>query len=177
MQSMDGVTALLAYLVFIIAFRSFTFFNKKWIALDCARMLFEHNNRILRSCISAARYKISRSPTGACHELEVDVAVAQVSCELSCLPLHQACHQVCGTVNLAEDLSCAPQELLADGGLLQKQREYEQNSWWFWWVDWWCTACCQARSCPTISPPCMRASALHRSAGKAGVDAFCALNS
>jgi hypothetical protein len=147
--------------------------------VDRARLrenAFEHNNRILRSCISAARYKISRSPTGACHELEVDVAVAQVSCELSCLPLHQACHQVCGTVNLAEDLSCAPQELLADGGLLQKQREYEQTR---GGSGGWTGGARHAvkHACPTRSPPCMRASALHRSAGKAGVDAFCALNS
>ena len=35
---------------------------------------------------------------------------------------------------MAENLSCAPQELLADGGLLQKLREYEESSWWFWWV-------------------------------------------
>jgi len=47
------------------------------------------------------------------------------------------CHQVCCAINIAEDLSCVPQELLADGGVLQKQRDYEENSWWFWWVDWW----------------------------------------
>ncbi len=46
-------------------------------------------------------------------------------------------HQVCCAVSLAEDLSCAPQELLADGGALQQQRAYEENSWWFWTVDWW----------------------------------------
>jgi len=46
-------------------------------------------------------------------------------------------HQVCCAVNLAQDLSCAPQELLADGSVLQKQRAYEAISWWFFWVDWW----------------------------------------
>ncbi len=87
MQSMEGVAAELAFLVLIVAW----FFNEKWNALKDARMLFERNKRTLRNRISTARQLISSTPSGVCHVLEVDVAVAEVSCELSCLPQHQAC--------------------------------------------------------------------------------------
>jgi hypothetical protein len=90
-QAMESVAAWLASLGFIAAFYIFLFFNKKWNAQHRAKWQFEINEVYLPFLISLARLKISRSPSGSVTTLEEDVVMAEVSCELSCLPQHQAC--------------------------------------------------------------------------------------
>ncbi len=82
MQSMESVYEWLAFPVFILAFSTFLFFHNRWIE-DHAKLLFDSKKDLLQTLISVARVKISRSPSGACHLLEIDVARAEASCELS----------------------------------------------------------------------------------------------
>jgi len=54
-------------------------------------VLFDHKKELLQMYISLAQFMISRSSSGGITKLEEDVAMAQVSCEMSCVPQHQAC--------------------------------------------------------------------------------------
>jgi len=118
------------------------FLNWRWIEHDRATMRFTPRMKRLRLLITATRHVISSSPSGSATMLETDVARAEVSCELSCLPQHLACleHLACRAPSLACDLSRLsrlPQELVKEGGTLHKQHNYEVTSWTYCLVDWW----------------------------------------
>ena len=88
---MDSFYVWLAVLVLEVAFAIFLFFNKKWVEQDWENTFYDHQKGQLRTYITLAQLKISRSPSGGITKLEEDVAMAQVSCEMSCVPQHQAC--------------------------------------------------------------------------------------
>jgi hypothetical protein len=135
---MESVYVWLAVLGFNVAFAIFLFLLNRWIEQYRAEVLFDHKKELLQMYISLAQFMISRSSSGGITKLEEDVAMAQVSCEMSCVPQHQACITRSVVLStLLKTLSCALQELLADGSVLQKQRAYEAISWWFFWVGWW----------------------------------------
>jgi len=67
------------------------FFTWRWNEHDRASARFKPRMKLLRLLIDVARHAISSSPSGSATVLETDVAVAEVSCEMTCLPNHLAC--------------------------------------------------------------------------------------